>query len=146
MYKKLSLLVVCLFAQMANAGQSFSCAGAQIDIQVVKIDEDDVDSAITVTKDGRSTVLRHTQIDRIGGICLETQAKKQFIVYQAVCGGSGCKTIDNWGIIDSEDLRVLLAPNDTNRSEAIKILGKEPRIESYLDIEKEKIKLGVKLR
>lgn len=145
MHKQLSLVVLCLFAQIVNAGQSFSCADAQVDIQVVKIDEYNVDSAITVTKDGRSTVLRHTQIDRIGGICLETSTKKQFIVYQAVCGGSGCKTTDNWGIIDSKDLSVLLAPNDTNRSEAIKILGKEPIIESYLNIEKEKIKLGVKL-
>jgi hypothetical protein len=40
------------------------------------------------------------------------------VLFQAYCGGSSCKDLDNWGIVDPSDLRVRLVPNDWNRQDA----------------------------
>ena len=47
------------------------------------------------------------------------------IVYQAYCGGSGCKDLANYGIINADSLEVYLVPNDLNKNIASQLLGEE---------------------
>lgn len=146
MYREIVLAASFLIPiGLAQAEQVFSCAGAEVRIEVVKTGEYSVVSVVTARKGDESTVFRYTDIDYIGGICTESAVGKELILYQAHCGGSGCKDLDNWGIIDPEDLRALLVPSDSNRSKATAILGQEPpRINHKLSIEREKADLGVK--
>jgi hypothetical protein len=58
--------------------------------------------------------------------CLKGKGNKPYIVFQNYCSGSGCKDLDNYGIIDPRTLKVLLMPDDTNRKRAAKILGVKP--------------------
>jgi hypothetical protein len=75
-------------------------------------------------------------IDFIGAECRTNLQGKSFIVFQAYCGGSGCKDLDNFGIIDPSDLRVLLVPNDWNRLDAARILGETARaLDSVFSVE-----------
>lgn len=55
--------------------------------------------------------------------CIQGSDGKNFLVFQNYCGGSGCRDFDNYGIIESENLKVLLMPDDKNRKEAAAILG-----------------------
>lgn len=81
-------------------------------------------SALTVLRDEKATTLRYDMnIDFIGAECRKNHRGRSFIVFQAYCGGSGCKDLDNFGIIDPSDLRVLLVPNDWNRVDAERIFG-----------------------
>ena len=118
----------------------FNCGDATVSIEVVKRDhaqrELRVEPILSVTRDGVSTILRYWgSIDYIGGVCA-TDARGNFrIVYQATCGGSGCDSESNWGIIDAFTLRVLLAPRDGNVSEARDILGVElPAIDQKVSV------------
>lgn len=142
-FATLTFLIPSGFVQ---AEQVFSCSGAKVRIEVVKTGEYSVASVVTARRGDASTVYRYNDIDYIGGICTKSASGKELIVYQAHCGGSGCKDLDNWGIIDPEDLRALLAPSDSNKEEATVILGqKPPHIGHKLSIEREKVKLGMKL-
>lgn len=58
--------------------------------------------------------------------CVKGANKKYYIVFQNYCGGSACRDLDNYGIIDASSLEVLLMPSDTNRRKARKILGFDP--------------------
>lgn len=57
--------------------------------------------------------------------CVKGKDKRPYIVFQNYCGGSGCRDLDNYGIIDAKSLRALLMPDDNNRSRASQILGKK---------------------
>jgi hypothetical protein len=114
----------------ALAGQVFSCGGAEVHIKVIGREsplwELRAESVVTASKDGYETILRYRSIDFIGGQCLTSQGSRPLIVFQAYCGGSGCKDRANWGVIDPETLRVLTVPSDSNREEAQKIIGEQP--------------------
>ena len=99
-----------------------------------------------ISRDGRKTVLRYDGgVDTIGGVCAKNKRGEPTIVYQAFCSGSGCFDLENWGIIDPSDLRVLLVPNDWNLKDAKKILGRPlPKIDSKINLEDEGAKLGIK--
>lgn len=68
-------------------------------------------------------ILKEYEYVHFGIACLQNPSKKNFIVYQAYCGGSACKDFDNWGIINADLLELLIEPTDTNRSQAEKIFG-----------------------
>lgn len=95
----------------------YTTEGAEVTIQVER------------NSDKRFTLLRYTGgIDFIGAICDTDARGNPRVVYQAICGGSGCKDADNWGIIDPEWLNVLLAPSDDSLEPAIKLLGHKPSL------------------
>jgi len=130
------------------AGQSFSCSYAQVNIEVVKSDRSaySVDSVVRVELNDAVTTLRYQNVDYIGGKCLKDGNGQDRVLFQAHCGGSRCKDLDNWGIINPQNLNVLLEPDDSNREMAIKILGiNELIVGTKLSVEKEKIKLGIPL-
>jgi hypothetical protein len=111
--------------------KGFSCGGAEVRFDFEKRNAPHgmhgvhLASILTVSREGHASVLQYdSNIDFIGGICMPNKDGKPMVVYQAVCGGSGCANLDNWGIVDPADLRVLLVPNDWNSGDAEKILGR----------------------
>jgi hypothetical protein len=113
----------------AHASERFSCGGAEVEFSFEKRTgvgiEDHVEAILKVSGQGRATVLRYDgNVDFIGGICTASGQSKPMVLFQAYCDGSACKDLDNWGIVDPSDIRVLLVPNDWNRHDAEKILGR----------------------
>ena len=94
---RLALAALALLAQteIAQADQVFSCFGAKVRIEVMETGEYSVDSVVTAKKGDASTVLRHSNIDYIGGVCTKSTSGKSLVLYQAHCAGSGCKDLDN---------------------------------------------------
>jgi hypothetical protein len=130
------------------AAQKFSCGGAEVRIEVVTNRgsswEEPAEAVVTVSRDGKHTVLRYRNIDFIGGECLVERGVRPLVLYQAVCGGSGCKDLANWSVIDPKTLRVLTVPNDSNRAETRKLIGGEtlPRLQ-MMSVFAEARKLGI---
>lgn len=114
-------------AGAAAAGQHFTCGDATVTIAIVARDskawEDRAESVVTVARQDVSTVLRYRHIDFIGGQCVAPANAVPLVVFQAYCGGSGCKDRANWGVIDSANLRVLAVPRDDNRDATRALLG-----------------------
>ncbi len=145
-----SMLVASMLAMApvaARAEGAFSCGGADVTFSFNKRTEGEehVEAVLTVSRDSRATVLRYDgNIDFIGGVCLRNGRNRPTVLFQAYCGGSGCRDLDNWGIIDPGDLRVQLVPNDWNRMAAQKILGQPlPAIDKMISIRDEARKLGL---
>ena len=65
--------------------------------------------------------------------CVENSKGKSLVMYQAYCGGSACRDLDNWGIIDPDGVKVLLEVSDHNRPDAEKLFGGElPKLSTSL--------------
>lgn len=127
---KITALLFTLFLSLsvAAAAEVTECAGSKVYIAFSSSlkSPEGVESILTVSRSGQDTTLRYdTNIDFIGAECRKNRRGEPLIVFQAYCGGSGCRDLDNFGIIDPSDLRILLVPNDWNRGDAKKILGDE---------------------
>ena len=123
-----ALLVAVLLISTSSLANPISCADAKVLIVFGKSAQfpDTAEAVLTASIGERSTVLRYDgNIDFIGAECRKTSRGKSFVVFQAFCGGSGCKDLDNFGIIDPKDLRILLVPDDSNHSIAKQIFGSE---------------------
>ena len=122
----------------AYADDVFSCGGADVRFKYEKRHhiEDYVAVDLIFSRDGRQSVLRYDgNVDFIGGVCVKNKQGAPTIVFQVFCGGSGCADLENWGIIDPSDLRILLVPNDWNRKDARKILGRPlPQIDNMINL------------
>jgi hypothetical protein len=136
----LLLVGISMFASAgaAMAGQTFECGGAAVEINVSSAGR----ATVGVSRERHVRELGYLGgIDFVGGHCARSADGRLLVVFQAYCGGSGCKDLDNWGIVDPLSLQVLLAPSDSNRGEAQRILGLVPvRPENMLNLERE---LGV---
>ncbi|WP_374363262.1 hypothetical protein [Pseudoduganella danionis] len=106
-----------LLARAAHAEQVFSCDSAEVRIEVVAHEsptwEDRAQAVFTVSRGREKTVFRYQNIDFIGGQCVVKDKSQSLVIFQAFCGGSGCKDRDNWGVIDPKTLRVLRPPRIT---------------------------------
>lgn len=147
MWRSTALCLLAFEPAAAFADEGFSCGGADVRFAFEKRTDGGafVESVVTVGRDDRETVLRYeSAIDFIGGVCTEDGRGRPVVVFQAYCGGSGCYDLDNWGIIDPGDLRVRLVPNDWNREDAEKILGRPvPDIGRPISISDEARRLGL---
>jgi len=129
-----ALLVASLGFLLAGpcvAGQRFECGGARVEITITRPrstpPSEAAKTTIAVSRGGHVRELAYVGgIDFVGGQCLATADGAPRVVFQAYCGGSGCKDQDNWGIMDPLQLQFLLVPSDTNRADAQKILGGVP--------------------
>jgi hypothetical protein len=143
------ICIAFLIPTAAAANESFSCGGAAVEFSFSKIDAKDmvhnVQTVISVSREGRSTTLHYDDgVDFIGATCVPNLRSEPTIVFQVYCGGSGCKDLENWGIIDPKTLLVRLVPNDWNRADAEKILGRPlPKIDHMISIDREAEDLGI---
>jgi hypothetical protein len=134
------LLAATLLISTSTFANPITCDAAKVEISFRKSVQfpDTVEAVLSASIGNRSTVLRYDgNIDFIGAECRKTKQGTLLVVFQAYCGGSGCKDLGNYGIIDPKDLRVLLVPNDWNHSVANKIFGSEAApIERPLSVNK----------
>lgn len=123
----LCFMLASLVAGHSNAAQIFQCDDAEVRIEVVAREnrswEGRVEAVVTVSRDGAETVLRYRDVDFIGGQCLTKTDSRTLVIFQAFCGGSGCKDLANWGVVDPKTLRVLTVPSDSNLEETKNIIG-----------------------
>jgi hypothetical protein len=120
-------VLALLVAEHCHAAQSFLCDGATVRIEIIAREspawEDRPEAVVTVSRDNAETVLRYQNIDFIGGQCVAGSGAPPLVVFQAYCGGSGCRDLANWGVVDPKTLRVLMVPSDSNRDETRKLIG-----------------------
>lgn len=125
---RIVLLVVALFCTNALAGQDFSCGAARVTVSAEPNDDPNQDfgyaGVLTIETRGHQTILQYRgNVDFLGATCSADQKGRSKILFQAVCGGSGCRDLDNWGIVDANTLRVELIPSDNNLAEVRERLG-----------------------
>ncbi len=114
------------------ADQEFPCGKATVSISVAPaqsaVREHRTRSTVTVSSpSGASVGISFVgRIDYVGGSCVNDVKGNPRVLFQAYCGGSGCRDLDNWGIVDPASLQMLLAPHDSNAAEASRILGMTP--------------------
>jgi hypothetical protein len=114
--------VLLLIALPANA-ESLQCDAATVDVKYGNKSPwgwDDVTLKIT---NGKAEITKKFEYVHFFIACLKNPSKKSFIVYQAYCGGSGCKDLDNWGVVEPTSIDVLLEPTDNNHKKAERIFG-----------------------
>ncbi len=141
-------LLVALLSQPALAQQEFRCADATITIGVDTTlplrSTEGADVILRVERGPRFTLLRYSGVDFIGGACDTDANNASRIVYQAVCGGSGCDDSSNWGVINPESLQALLAPAEGNLGSAVALLGHRPALKGGLmSVSNEAHRLGL---
>jgi len=142
----LFIFVMALLASTsASAVESFSCGDATVTIKFSLSSKSvrNVEATLSVSRNSKSSVLQYdSNIDFIGAECRRSFNNRPLVVFQAHCGGSGCKDLDNFGVIDPSDLRVLLVPNDWNKDDVKRITGSNKPIENKFSV----IRIGDKLR
>lgn len=84
------------------------------------------DVILSVEQGPRSTILRYSNVDFIGGTCDTDMNGSPRIVYQAVCNSSGCLDLSNWGVINPDTLQALLVPANDSLDAAKRLLGHPP--------------------
>lgn len=78
--------------------------------------------SLKVSKE-QHAITRHYEYVHFEIECLKNPDGEKFIVYQAYCSGSACQDFDNWGIISSDSLEILLEPTGGNHNKAEEIFG-----------------------
>jgi hypothetical protein len=123
----LVLIFAVVFSAPSQAAQAFVCGDAEVRIEVVArdslISSERAEAVVTVSLRGVETILRYRSVDHVGGQCLTDNIPRPLVIFQAFCGGSGCRDLDNWGLVDPETLRVLAVPQDSNRTEVQKLIS-----------------------
>ncbi len=137
-----------IFSLSASAQEQFQCAGATVTIAVDATSPlrstEGADVILRVERGTRSTVLRYSNVDFIGGECDTDENHASRIIYQAVCGGSSCHDLSNWGVINPESLQALLGPSDDSLEPAIALLGHKPMLKGKpMNVSAEAHRLGL---
>lgn len=145
-------LCLILISGASWAGQEFPCSKATASIVVAEATSVDGELRMRTTftvesPEGESVSISYVgRIDFDGGVCVTDVKGNARVLFQAYCGGSGCKDLDNWGIVDPDALQILLAPYDSNAAEARRVLGVPPTPPKVkLSVRAEAEKLGVEV-
>lgn len=129
MILKWLLCLLIVLTMTVNAGQrnaSFKCDDAEIVINAddrSEYDSEEFNEVNILVKKGTSSLKIKEENDWFKIACLKDKDNKLFLVYQSVCGGSACRDLDNYGIIDINNLQSVLSPSDENREAAARLLG-----------------------
>ena len=138
-----AVTALLMISSLASASGEIECRGANVTIALAGSSNGykGLEAILTVSRDRKATTLRYDMnVDFLGAACRKNSKGQSFIVFQAYCGGSGCRDLDNFGIIDPSDLRVLLVPNDWNRIDAERIFGeKVDAIDDVVSLENGKL-------
>ena len=118
------LFALTSFAAPVMAAGSFACDGTNVLFSVIRTGPGpEAVSATLSVRRGPQVLTWDLPGDFVGGECLRDDRGQPMIVYQAYCGGAGCKDLANWGIVDPRSLREVLRPSDTNREKALVLIG-----------------------
>jgi hypothetical protein len=120
--KRVWALFLLLTVLPANA-ESLQCDMATVDVKYGNKSPwgwEDITLRIT---NGKSETTKKFEFVHFFIACLKNPSRKSYVIFQAYCGGSGCKDLDNWGIVDPASLNVLLEPTDGNHKKAERIFG-----------------------
>ena len=147
---RIAILFVCtaILPLPAAAQERFQCAGATVTIAVDATrplrSTEGADVILRVERGPRSTILRYSNVDFVGGECDTDANHASRVIYQAVCGGSGCHDLSNWGVIDPVSLQALLVPSDDSLEPAIALLGHKPMLrDKPMSVSAEAHRLGL---
>lgn len=136
------VILLALCSPLYVLADSLDCQGTKVTVDFANSNDYGADMTLTASRDTKNTILWYYG-GFVGAECRKNPKGKYLIVYQAYCGGSGCKDLANYGIIDPISLEVLLVPNDWNRNDAKRIFGAEVepiRIENmYSAMQKKRI-------
>lgn len=135
-------LLTTLVSLPAFAEQVFQCDGANVTLKVDTLlplrSTEGADVILQVERGPRATILRYSNVDFVGGTCDTDASGSPRVVYQAVCAGSGCKDLSNWGVINPSTLQALVVPADDSLSAATRLLGHPPALHSAkMDVSQE---------
>lgn len=142
-------LLFTMASQSVLAEQVFQCGEATVTMSVDTTlplrSTEGADVMLRVERGPRSTLLRYSNVDFIGGTCDTDASSAPRIVYQAVCSGSGCFDLSNWGVIDAESLQVLLVPASNSLEPAAHLLGHQPTLKGVkkMNVSEEARRLGL---
>lgn len=148
----LRIAAISLFTLLISlpvlAKQVFQCAGAtvtlSVDANLPLRSTEGADVILSVENGPRSTTLRYSNIDFIGGACDADMNGSPRIVYQAVCSGSGCFELSNWGVINPDTLQALLVPANDSLDTAKQLLGHPPvLVGEKMSVSREAHELGL---
>lgn len=118
------IVVLLLFVPISYA-EPIQCGAASFDVayQPSKRGPFGWEQITLTITNGQKKIARNFEWVHFEVACLTNSMNKPYIVYQAYCGGSGCRDFDNWGIVEPSSLKVLLEPDDYNHKKAEKIFG-----------------------
>jgi hypothetical protein len=120
--KVVAVLMFMAFVSIAHA-ESLDCGDSLATVTYGTKSPYGYESVSLNVKTSSASVNRKYEYVWFGIACLTNPDRKKFLVYQAYCSGSACQDLDNWGIIDSTTLEVLIEPADENLKEAESIFG-----------------------
>lgn len=141
-------IFTAIFTAPVLAQEQFQCAGATVTIGVDATmplrSTEGADVILQVDRGPRSTLLRYSNVDFVGGQCDTDANHASWIIYQAVCSGSGCHDLSNWGVINPENLQAMLVPSNDSLQPAIALLGHQPILrEKPMSVSAEAHRLGL---
>jgi hypothetical protein len=120
--KRVWALLLLLIALPANA-ESLQCDAATVDVKYGNKSAWGWDNVTLKITNGKVEVTKKFEYVHFFIACLKNPSAKSYLVYQAYCGGSGCKDLDNWGVVEPSSIEVLLEPTDNNHKKAERIFG-----------------------
>lgn len=142
-------LLLTIASQSVLADQVFQCSEATVTMSVDTTlplrSTEGAEVMLRVERGSRSTLLRYSNVDFIGGTCDTDASSAPRVVYQAVCSGSGCFDLSNWGVIDAESLQALLVPANDSLEPATHLLGHQPTLMGVkkMNVSEEARRLGL---
>jgi hypothetical protein len=116
------MLVLMFFVPPVYA-ESTQCDKGKFDVEYSNRTPMGWERVKLIVTNGKEEVTKQFKYVHFFISCVKNSANKSYIVYQAYCGGSGCKDLGNWGIVEPTPLRVLLDPSDDNHEKAEHIFG-----------------------
>ncbi len=125
--KKFILVLIIILPQIICAKTyNLNCDCADVKVQGMNYSAFGFEKVVLSVKKGNDEIKLLFHHVHFGIECRKNLKGKHYLIFQAYCGGSGCRDFDNFGIIDpSTYLRVLLVPHDKNSMTANEIFGKE---------------------
>jgi hypothetical protein len=133
--------IMALFTCMAAIADPVICGDAKghVILKNVTIDGyQEIEATLSFTKKGTKTVhYKVKDADFVGLECTTTQNGMPMFIFQEYCGGSGCRDIDNYGLVDPANMKLLLTPDSDNKSIVKNLLGLEaPPLTKIISINK----------
>jgi len=118
-------MLVLLFLVPYGYAEPIQCGGATFDVEYAPRNAAPggwEQVKLTIAKNKKQIQKRYENV-YFHIDCLKNPTNKPYIVWQAYCGGSSCRDLDNWGIVDPASLKIMIEPSDDNHEKAEKIFG-----------------------